>query len=259
MTKIISIANQKGGVGKTTVTWNLGRCLTEMGCRVLMIDNDPQGNLSTCALEQIDEQSIRTEDLYLRKGSWGLGSFRPQRISSHWFIIPTDGDLVGAEYYLVGRSQRESTLKNILEAQTSNFDYVLIDNPPSLNLLTLNGLVASQYVLIPVLPEHLSLEGLAQIQSSIKDLQRFHPHIQVLGSFLNIFNNRRKLGSDVEALLKEELGDLVFNTKIHDSVKMAECTSFATPIMDYAPKSRSALEYMDLAHEVVARIKDFKG
>jgi chromosome partitioning protein len=174
-------------------------------------------------------------------------------VSDKLFLIGASPELSGVEYYLVSRTGRESLLKEKLAAVKSEFDYILIDNPPSLNLLTINGLVASQKVLVPVQPEYFSLEGIRQIKGSVEDLRKWHSDVSLAGIFLNMFDDRRKLNSDVQNLLKETFGDLLFETVIHDSVKIPESSGHSKSVLSYAPNSRPSKEFQELAKEICER------
>ncbi len=162
MALVYALANQKGGVGKTTATRNLAEALSRQSRRVLMIDNDPQANLSHYCSAQVSENISTMDELYL-----GKSEVKVLSVSKNLDLIPSSSELCGVEYYLISKAQRESILRQKLEALRPNYDFIFIDNPPSLNLLTLNGLVASDQVLIPVQPEFFSLEGIRQIRRSI--------------------------------------------------------------------------------------------
>jgi chromosome partitioning protein len=254
MAFILAIANQKGGVGKTTATYNLAAALAKKDQRVLMVDNDPQGNLTSYSVGEIDESQKTLDEVYLSKSSKPIVKEELLEVSKNIHLIPGDPMLSGVEYFLISRSERESILRSALKNLTSDFDFVLIDNPPSLNLLTVNGLVASDRVLVPVQPEFFSLEGLAQLQSTMDEMKRWHPRIEMLGMFTNMFDERRRLNTDVLKTLQDTYGELVFKTRIHNSVKIAESSGFGKSIIEYAPRSRSAKEYLDLAGEIMENL-----
>jgi len=252
----ISIANQKGGVGKTTATFNLAVALVKKNKSVLIVDNDPQGNLSSYASQDLPEDHKKIDEIYLSREGSAVKKNDLYEINDKLFLLPSDNQLAGVEYYLISRPKREEILRHALAAIKNEFDFILIDNPPSLNLLTVNGLVASEQVIVPVQPEYFSLEGIAQLRGTLEDLRKWHPSISLLGLFPNMFDNRRKLNVDVLKLLDENFGDLMFKTKVHNSVKIAESSGFAKSVLDYSPSSRSAAEFRDLAQELVTRLEN---
>lgn len=251
---IISLANQKGGVGKTTTAFNLSSALAKIGKKVLMIDNDPQCNLTRYALDIEHEISVSTDDLYVTRRK----PLEPDEVlklpaNKKLDLLPSEPGLAGAEYYLVQRNDREFVLKKALSEIVGLYDFVVVDNPPALNLLTINGLVASDKVLVPVQLEFFSLEGIVLLQKTIKTLKEKNPQLELLGIVPNMFNDRRKLNWEVLAALENQFQTSVFKTKIHDSVKIAESSGHGESILDYAPHSRSTEEYLELAREIIAR------
>ncbi len=251
--KIITIANQKGGVGKTTTVMNLGAALVRAGKKVLAIDSDPQANL-TSYLGVTPVHAL--DELYLTKKPITaelIAEFihpTEQGIS----VIPADGGLSGVEYYLFSRTGREQLLSRFLAPILSQFDYVFIDTPPSLNLLTLNALVASTDVLVPVQPEFFSLEGIVKIQESIADIRaRWNPKLSILGILVTQANFRRKLTAEVIATLREEFPDRVLETVIHENASISESTGHASSVLHYAPGSRGAEDYLALGKELINR------
>jgi chromosome partitioning protein len=249
MANIISMANQKGGVGKTTTTFNLGSALASLGHKVLLIDNDPQCNLTSYAGagDEIIQTSI--DDFYVTKRK-PLGLDEVINLEKKLWILPAEVELVGAEHHLALRSDKEYVLKKALKEVAEYFDFIIIDNPPALNLLTVNGLVASAGVLVPVQLEFFSLEGVVFLRKTIQRLQDKNPGLRLLGIIPNMFDDRRKLNWEVFEALKKEFGDTLFNTKIHDSVKIAESSGHGKSILNYAPQSRSTKEFIELAGEV---------
>ncbi len=252
MGEIIACANQKGGVGKTTTVVNLASYLARSGCRVLIVDLDPQGNATSgvgLAGREIDRSIYQVlvangnvQDLITAAGVEGLS------------IIPSSRDLAGAEVELVPIASRERRLSRALAPVRAAYDYVLMDCPPSLGLLTVNALTAADSVLIPIQCEYYALEGLGQLLSTI-DLVRDHlnPELSVKGVVLTMFDARTTLSSDVGAEVRRHLGDRVFQTQIPRSVRLAEAPSYGRPISEYSPASRGALAYAALADELLAR------
>jgi chromosome partitioning protein len=253
MAHIISFANQKGGVGKTTSAFNTGWALNQLGYRILLVDNDPQGNLTSYSVEDENEKEFSIDELYVSKKPYKIQLNQLTSIGERDDIklIPADSMLAGVEYYLMARAEKEFVLRNALGEIKENFDYIIIDNPPSLNLLTVNGLVASDSLLIPVQLEYFSLEGIVLLQKLVESLKTKNPHLKLLGIIPNMFDDRRKLNVEVLEILKKEFGNKVFNTAVHDSVKLAESTGHSQSILSYAPKSRAAGEFRSLAKEIV--------
>lgn len=252
LAKVIALANQKGGVGKTTATLNIAESFARAGARVLLIDNDTQGNLTQYATgDGMSSASLTIDEVYLGKNAPRFEDI--QKLSENLFLIGASPELAGVEYYLISRAGRESILRVKLESLKLEFDYIFIDNPPSLNLLTINGLVSSDFVLVPVQPEFFSLEGIRQIKATVEDLKRWHSDVRLGGIFLNMFDDRRRLNAEVRDLLIETFGDLVFQTVVHDSVKIPESAGHAKSVMAYSPSSRSSSEFQKLADELKGR------
>lgn len=253
MGKILSIANQKGGVGKTTATFNLGSALSALDFNVLLVDNDPQCNLTSYCTSLLEFYTT-VDDLYVTRRK-PLEKAELVRLSEKLFLLPAEEGLVGAEYYLSTRGDKEYVLKNALRPLTQEFDFIIIDNPPALNLLTINGLISSEGVIVPVQLEYFSLEGIVFLQRTISSLQDKNPGLKLLGIIPNMFNDRRKLNWEVLEALKTEFKGLIFETKIHDSVKVAESSGHGESILKYAPNSRSSEEFMELAREVISYVE----
>jgi len=250
--EIIACANQKGGVGKTTTVVNLASFLARSGRRILIVDLDPQGN-ATSGVGLVSREVDRSiypvlvangslQDLIAAASIEGLS------------IIPSSRDLAGAEVELVPLPGRERRLARALAPVRDDFDYVLMDCPPSLGLLTVNALTAADSVLIPIQCEYYALEGLGQLLSTI-ELVRAHlnPELAIKGVVLTMFDARTTLSSDVSAEVRRHMGDLVFDTHIPRSVRLAEAPSYGRPISEYSPTSRGALAYAALSDELLTR------
>ena len=260
--RIITVANQKGGVGKTTTTMNLGVALSKAGHRVLLIDGDPQANLTSYLGVTPGEgkfEDLHTlDEIYLSKRpveSKGKNLFITPTQSGP-DLIPSDRALSGVEYYLFTKSDREMVLSRFLDCVRSEYDFIFIDTPPSLNLLTLNALCASHWVLIPVQPEFFSLEGIIKIKDIISDVQaRWNPGISILGVLPTQLSNRRKLTQEVIATLQVELGEKLFKVAIRDNAAIAESSGHAQSVLDYDKSSRGAEDYQAAAEELILRCK----
>lgn len=249
--KIYTIVNQKGGVGKTTTAINLGAYLGYYGQRVLIVDIDPQANATSCL--GIDKQTVNGGAYNVLIGAQPILSqilYNPRfKIS----ILPSTPALAGAEIELIDMQNREFTLKNVLEPVKFRYDYILIDCPPSLGLLTLNGLVAAANgVLIPVQCEFLPLEGLGQLTTTINLVKSsLFGSLQIRGVILTMFDRRTNLATDVVREVRNHFGDRVFNAIIPRSIRLAEAPSYGLPISVYAPDSIAAHAYKALARELL--------
>ena len=242
-TKVVAVINQKGGTGKTTTTINLGSALSKLGKKVLLIDLDPQSNLSyslaisnpdaTLASVFLGDQSL--QDTWVEKdGLW---------------VVPGSNELVDVEISLVTEQDREKFLQRIL-AEAKGFDFILIDCPPSLSVLTLNALTAAHEVLIPLQMEVLTLQGLDQIMNTVQKVKKaFNPQLKVKGIVVVMFDVRRKLSQEVLEYLHENVKEKIFRNHIRMNVKLAEAPSFGQSILDYDASSNGARDYMALAEE----------
>lgn len=252
---IIAITNQKGGVGKTTTAINLSAALAEEGFNVLLIDLDPQGNASTGLGIERAERKLTTYDLLIEDVPL-QDVVIPTRIPRLW-LSPATTDLSSADIQLVANENRSVLLRNALRQPgvgKFHFDYVLIDCPPSLSLLTVNAMVAANSVLVPLQSEFFALEGLSQLMLSIREVrQSANPQLRIEGIVLTMYDGRNNLSQQVEADARENLGDLVFRTIIPRNVRISEAPSFALPVLNYDSQSRGSLAYRALAQEMMAR------
>lgn len=243
--KVISVVNQKGGTGKTTTILNLGFCLANFGKKVLIIDLDSQAN-TTSGLGVNNFQKTIYEILA------GQGSFLESlvKIKENLFLIPAAESLAGANIELVNEENREFKLAKVLEHNPVDYDFVFIDTPPSLGLLTINSLVASQFALIPVQAEYYALEGLSQLLHTINLVkENLNPNLEILGGVITMYDERAKLSRDVLEELYKNFPARIFRTVIPRSIKLAEAPSFGKSVFEYAPKSRGAIAYRRLAME----------
>lgn len=253
--KIIAIANQKGGVGKTTTTINLGAALAEVGLRVLVVDLDPQGNASTGLGIEVEDRDMTTYELLL--GDVDLNEVIQDTETKNLKIIPATVDLSSADIELMASEKRSFLLHDALRQiamDQYSFDYVLIDCPPSLNLLTVNAMVASHAVLVPLQSEFFALEGLSQLMLTIREVrQTANPNLRIEGVVLTMYDARNNLSQQVEADARNNLGDLVFDTVIPRNVRVSEAPSYAVPVLDYDSSSKGAIAYRNLAEEILKR------
>lgn len=250
MAKTIAVLNQKGGVGKTTTAVNLGAYLAADGHRVLLVDDDPQGN-TTSGLG-LDKHSLENTvyDLLLGR-SEPTSTIKQTSIKNLW-LLPANSKLAGAEVELVGQPQREMKLKRILDGL--DYDFIFIDCPPSLSLLTVNALAAADDVLIPVQAEYYALEGLSQLLDVIHQVkQALNPGLNVLGLIVTLYDSRNLLSEQVKNELKKHFGAKLFDTVVPRNVRLAEAPSFGRTIMEHDRGSKGAVAYEALAKELVAK------
>lgn len=252
--KIFCVANQKGGVGKTTTTVNLAAGLAQIGQRVLLVDLDPQGNATMGS--GISKQSLKSTVYQVLIGEASLLDTAVP-CEAGFTVLPANRELAGAELDLVDEEHRELRLKNALATVTHDYDYVLIDCPPSLSLLTLNGLVCADGVIIPMQCEYFALEGLTDLVNTIKRVtSNLNSQLKIIGLLRVMFDPRMTLSQQVSAQLEQHFGDKVFKTIIPRNVRLAEAPSFGQPGVTFDPSSRGAQAYVQFAQELSDRMQN---
>ncbi len=252
MSKVVAIANQKGGVGKTTTAVNLGACLGELGRSILIVDADPQGNATSGLGVDRNKLDYSLYDCLVRNVE-PVKALRATEFPGVW-LLPSSLDLAGAEIELVQMDEREHRLKKVVGQIRDNYDFVFIDCPPSLGLLTVNALTAADSVLIPIQCEYYALEGLTQLLNTIKLIRgRLNSTLALEGVLLTMFDGRTNLSLQVAEEVKRYFRDYVFQTIIPRNVRLSEAPSHGKPITVYDPRSRGAEVYRELAEEVLRR------
>ncbi len=255
MPKIIAIANQKGGVGKTTTAINLASGMTELGLRVLLIDLDPQGNASTGLGVETADRRLTSYDLILNQHA--LAEVIQNTAVDGLLICPANSDLSSADVELVQNPNRSQCLRQALHKgsiENLDLDYILIDCPPSLSLLTVNALVACDTVLVPLQTEFFALEGLSQLMLTIREIrQTANSNLRIEGVVMTMFDGRNNLSLQVERDARETLGDLVFQTMIPRNVRVSEAPSYAQSVLSYDTASKGSEAYRALARELIDR------
>lgn len=251
MVQVIAVVNQKGGVGKTTTCVNLAASIALKGKKVLVLDLDPQGNASTSL--GVDEKKNKMYQFLI--GEESFDNVVTQTVIPSLDIIPTDNSLVGAEVELVSSFSREAKLKEAIKEISSKYEYIFIDCPPSLGLLTVNALTASQYFIVPMQTEYFAMEGLSQLLNTVKLMQKsLNPSLSLLGIVFTMYDIRNNLTKLVSDDLRQYFKNQIFKTVIPRNVKLSEAPSFGKPICLYDLKSKGSLAYTSLAKEFLSRI-----
>ena len=250
MVKILAIANQKGGVGKTTTGINLAASLAIAGKRTLLVDLDPQGN--TTMGSGVDKRILRYTVYHALLGEQSITDVRITATAGKYDLIPANQDLAGAEVEMVSLAQRETRLKVALQTVKDDYDFILMDCPPALNLLTLNGLCAAQAVMIPMQCEYFALEGLSDLVNTIKRVRaNFNPALKIEGLLRTMFDPRNVLAKQVSDQLQQHFGDKVYRTVIPRNIRLAEAPGFGVPALFHDKFSKGAQAYLALAKEVM--------
>lgn len=252
MGRIIAVANQKGGVGKTTTATNLSACLAEKGKKVLAIDMDPQGNMSSAL--GIDKNNVENTIYELILEECSLEECMAEEMIENLSVIPSNMNLAGAEIELIGLDNKEFILKKYVDEVKEEYDFIIIDCPPSLNTLTVNAMTTADTVLVPIQCEYFALEGLSQLIHTINLVQdRLNPNLEIEGVVFTMFDARTNLSLQVVENVKENLNQTVYKSIIPRNVRLAEAPSHGKPITLYDSKSAGAEAYRDLADEVIER------
>jgi len=252
MTRVIAIANQKGGVGKTTTGVNLSASLAAAKRRVLLVDMDPQGNATMGS--GINKMDLEISSYDVLMGDKTIPEVRLKAEESGYDVVPTNADLTGAEVSLLDEIAREMRLSNALEPIKSEYDFIFIDCPPSLNMLTVNSLVAADSVMIPMQCEYYALEGLSALLNTVEKIKKYlNPKLQIEGLLRTMYDPRNNLATQVSAQLLEHFGEKVYRTVIPRNIRLAEAPSHGLAALKYDKSSRGAIAYLALAGEMLRR------
>ena len=253
MGRILAIANQTGGVGKTTTSINLSACLAEKGKKVLVIDTDPQGN--TTSGFGIDKNELENTIYELILGECSIGDCIVKDVINNVSVLPSNVNLAAAEIELIGVEKKEYILKNEVDYVKEEYDFIIIDCPPSLNMLTINSMTTADSVLVPIQCEYYALEGLSQLIHTINLVkERLNPDLDMDGVVFTMYDSRTNLSMQVVDNVKQNLKQKVYNTLIPRNIRLAEAPSYGMPISKYDPKSAGAEAYKQLAEEVINNV-----
>jgi chromosome partitioning protein len=250
--RVLAVVNQKGGVGKTTTSVNLAAALAQAGSRVLLVDLDPQGNATMGS--GVDKRTLGRTVYHVLVGLAELPAARVRAERGGYDLLPSNRELAGAEIELVELPEREARLKNALSGVLPDYDFVLIDCPPSLSLLTVNALAAAQRVLIPMQCEYYALEGLSDLVGTIKRVRaNLNPRLEIAGLLRTMYDPRNTLSQQVSQQLESHFGDKVYRTLVPRNVRLAEAPSYGVPAVMWDATSKGAQAYLALAHEILAQ------
>ena len=250
MARILAVVNQKGGVGKTTTSVNLAAALAQAGRRILLVDLDPQGNATMGS--GVDKRTLARTVYHVLLGLGELAGIRTRAERGGYDLVPANRELAGAEVELVGLESRETRLKSALERVEKDYDFILIDCPPSLSLLTVNALTAAQRVLIPMQCEYYALEGLSDLVGTIKRVRaNLNPQLEIAGLLRTMYDPRNTLSQQVSQQLEEHFGDKVYRTMVPRNVRLAEAPSYGAPAVVWDKTSKGAQAYVALTEEIL--------